>query len=116
VEGIGRPRVEPSFVPGVIDRMLRVPNAASYAALRVLERIVGRRFGGSTGTDFCGALQLACEMRQRGEAGSIVTLACDGGERYLDTYYDDAWLQAQGHDVAPWVARLQAACDSGTWA
>ncbi len=85
VEGIGRPRVEPSFVPGVIDRMLRVPNAASYAALRVLERIVGRRFGGSTGTDFCGALQLACEMRQRGEAGSIVTLACDGGERYLDT-------------------------------
>ena len=45
VEGIGRPRVEPSFVPGVIDRMIRVPNAASYAAMRVLERLVGRRYG-----------------------------------------------------------------------
>ncbi|CAM5789574.1 PLP-dependent cysteine synthase family protein [Ottowia pentelensis] len=115
VEGIGRPRVEPSFVPGVIDRMLRVPDAASYAALRVLERLVGRRFGGSTGTDFCGALQLACEMRQRGEAGAIVTLACDGGERYLDTYYSDDWLRAQGQDIGPWRERLQATCASGVW-
>ena len=115
VEGIGRPRVEPSFVPGVIDRMLRVPDTASYAALRVLERRVGRRFGGSTGTDFCGALQLACEMHAAGQAGSIVTLACDGGERYLDTYYSDAWLKAQGHDIAPWIERLDAACDSGHW-
>ena len=115
VEGIGRPRVEPSFVPGVIDRMLRVPDTASYAALRVLERRVGRRFGGSTGTDFCGALQLACEMRAAGEAGSIVTLACDGGERYLDTYYSDEWLRAQGHDIGPWEQQLDAACASGKW-
>ena len=115
VEGIGRPRVEPSFVPGVIDRMLRVPDVASYAALRVLERRVGRRFGGSTGTDFCGALQLACEMRAAGEAGSIVTLACDGGERYLDTYYSDEWLRAQGHDIGPWEQQLDAACASGKW-
>src|ERR1044071_1611475 len=26
VEGIGRPRVEPSFVPDVVDRMIRVPD------------------------------------------------------------------------------------------
>ena len=115
VEGIGRPRVEPSFIPGVIDRMLRVPDTASYAALRVLERRVGQRFGGSTGTDFCGALQLACEMRARGEEGSIVTLACDGGERYLDTYYSDAWLAAQGHDITPWREQLESACATGVW-
>ena len=115
IEGIGRPRVEPSFVPGVIDRMLRVPNAASLAALRVLEQRVGRRFGGSTGTDLYGALLLACEMAARGEPGSIVTLACDGGERYADTYYDDAWLRAQGIDIAPWQARLEAACARGQW-
>ena len=102
-------------MPGVIDRMLRVPDAASFAALRVLEQRVGKRFGGSTGTDFCGALQLACELRARGEAGSIVTLACDGGERYLDTYYSDAWLSTQGHDIGPWLDRLNAACDSGSW-
>ncbi|MDO5625349.1 MAG: PLP-dependent cysteine synthase family protein [Pseudomonadota bacterium] len=116
IEGIGRPRVEPSFQPSVIDRMIRVPDAASFAAMRVLERLVGKRYGGSTGTDFYGALQLACEMHARGEAGSIVTLACDGGERYLDTYYNDDWLREQGHDIAPWQARIKAACASGQWA
>ncbi|RRD58484.1 PLP-dependent cysteine synthase family protein [Comamonadaceae bacterium OH2545_COT-014] len=116
IEGIGRPRVEPSFVPGVIDRMIRVPDAASIAAMRVLEQRTGRRWGASTGTDFYGALLLACEMAGRGEQGAIVTLACDPGERYLDTYYSDDWLRAQGHNVAPWLACLEAACASGRWA
>ena len=51
VEGIGRPQVEPSFVPEVIDRMLKVPNAASFAAIRFLEEVLGRRCGGSTGNE-----------------------------------------------------------------
>ena len=115
VEGIGRPRVEPSFVPSVIDKMIRVPNAASYAAMRVLERLVGVRYGGSTGTNFCGALEVACGMAARGETGAIVTLACDGGDRYLDSYASDAWLAANGYDVAPHVARLERACATGVW-
>ena len=32
IEGIGRPRVEPSFLPDVVDRMVMVPDAASVAA------------------------------------------------------------------------------------
>ncbi|GMV45383.1 MAG: cysteine synthase [Pseudomonadota bacterium] len=115
VEGIGRPRVEPSFVPEVIDRMIRVPNAASYAAMRHLEHLLGRRYGGSTGTDFYGALQLACEMAARGEEGAIVTLACDPGERYLDTYYSDAWLAANGYDIAPYRRQVERACTAGVW-
>ena len=115
IEGIGRPRVEPSFEPGVVDRMIRVSNDASYAAMRVVERLVGRRYGGSTGTNFCGALELACGMVERGESGSIVTLACDGGDRYLDTYYQDAWLKANGYDVAPHVTRLERAVATGRW-
>ncbi|HEU0203219.1 MAG TPA: PLP-dependent cysteine synthase family protein, partial [Burkholderiaceae bacterium] len=39
IEGIGRPRVEPSFIPSVIDRMIRVPDAAAFATLRVLEQL-----------------------------------------------------------------------------
>lgn len=115
IEGIGRPRVEPSFVPGVIDRMLQVRNVDSYAALRVLERLTGRRYGGSTGTDFYGALAIACEMRARGEEGSVVTLACDPGNRYLDTYYDDSWLAGRGYDIAPEVERLTSVCADGVW-
>lgn len=57
IEGIGRPRVEPSFNPAVIDRMVRVPDAASFAALRYLERHLGRRCGGSTGTNLIAQLR-----------------------------------------------------------
>lgn len=115
VEGIGRPRVEPSFVPEVVDRMVRVPNVDSYAAMRVLETLLGRRYGGSTGTNFCGALALGCEIRARGRAGAIVFLACDAGDRYLDTYYDDRWLAANGYDIGPSIARLSDACATGRW-
>ncbi len=115
IEGIGRPRVEPSFVPDVIDRMIHVPNAASYAAMRMLERLLGRRYGGSTGTDFYGALQIACEMHQQGEQGAIVTLACDAGDRYLDTYYSDAWLAANGYDIEPHTRQVERALRGEGW-
>jgi cysteine synthase A len=115
VEGIGRPRVEPSFVPDVIDRMLRVPTAGSYAAMHLLAALTGRRFGGSTGTDFFGALRLACEMKARGENGSIVLLACDSGDRYLDTYYDEGWLGANGHDLSRHLRALRRVCETGEW-
>jgi cysteine synthase A len=115
VEGIGRPRVEPSFIPEVVDRMLQVPDAASYAAMRVLEQLVGRRYGGSTGTCLYGALQLLSELVERGESGSIVLLAGDAGDRYLDSYYDDSWLRASGHDIAPHLARLERCVATGRW-
>ncbi|HEU0114287.1 MAG TPA: PLP-dependent cysteine synthase family protein [Thermomicrobiales bacterium] len=113
IEGIGRPRVEPSFIPEVVDRMLRVPNAASIGAARVLARLLGRAYGASTGTNFYGAAHLAGEMAARGEAGSIVTLACDPGERYLDTYYCDAWLAQSGYDTVPFEAHIAAWHDRG---
>jgi len=115
IEGIGRPRVEPSFIRGVIDRMIRVPDTASMAALRVLERLLGRRSGGSTGTNLVGALQLMCEMRQRGERGPVVTLICDSGDRYRDTYYNPDWLAAQGYDVDGQQARLEEIVHGGRW-
>jgi cysteine synthase A len=90
--------VEPSFVPTVIDRMLRVPDALSFAAALALSAQLGRRVGPSTGTNFAGALHLAREMAERGEAGSIVTLICDAGERYHDTLFAPGWVAAQGLD------------------
>ena len=69
IEGIGRPRVEPSFVPTIVDRMICVPDAASLAAMRELERTTGRRAGGSTGTNLWGAFQLVAEMVAAGRQG-----------------------------------------------
>jgi cysteine synthase A len=115
IEGIGRPRVEPSFLPSVVDCMIAVPDAASVAAARWCSTVTGRTVGGSTGTAMWGALRLVAGMRSRGETGSVVTLLCDGGERYAHTYYDDAWLAAQGLDVTAYTSTLEKFADTGEW-
>jgi cysteine synthase A len=106
IEGIGRPRAEPSFIPSVIDSMMRVPDAASVATVQWLEVVLGRKVGGSTGTNVWGALQLAKQMREKGETGSIVTLLCDSGERYLNTYFDPEWVAANIGDISHYSAQL----------
>ncbi|MDR6866849.1 cysteine synthase A [Microbacterium resistens] len=115
IEGIGRPRVEPSFVPTVIDEMIAVPDAASIAAIRLLKERTLHWAGGSTGTNLVGAFELIARMRAAGEEGSVVTLICDGGARYLDTYYSDEWVAARGWDLAPHRARLDRFLDTGEW-
>jgi cysteine synthase A len=100
--------VEASFNRRVIDRMIRVPDAASLAAIRWLEGVLGRKCGGSTGTNLCGALALADEMIAEGRTGAIVSMICDPGERYLHTYYNDDWLKAQGLDIAATMDWLEA--------
>ncbi|MGP9694185.1 PLP-dependent cysteine synthase family protein [Brachybacterium sp. AOP25-B2-12] len=109
IEGIGRPRVEPSFLPDIVDRMVRVPDAASITGARFLSARMDRRVGASTGTNLVAVARLVQEMRSRGETGSIVTLLCDSGDRYASTYYDDDWVTAQGFDLAPWDAVLHEA-------
>lgn len=106
IEGIGRPRVEPSFMPGVIDHMIRVPDAASIAAMHVLSECLFRRVGGSTGTNFFGLCCIAANMKREGKTGSLATLICDGGERYAATYYNTDWLASQKIDIQPWREKL----------
>ncbi|GAA1460637.1 PLP-dependent cysteine synthase family protein [Williamsia maris] len=115
IEGIGRPRVEPSFVSQVIDTMLTVPDAASVATARLVGDTLGRRVGPSTGTNVWGAFRLIAEMVAQGRGGSVVTLLCDGGDRYADTYFDDDWVATQGLDLTPPRAVLDEFVASGRW-
>jgi cysteine synthase A len=116
IEGIGRPRVEPSFLPEVIDRMLKIPDAASIATIRWLEGVLGRKCGGSTGTNLYGTLTLATKMAEAGESGSLVSMICDPGERYLNSYYSDDWIAQQGLDLDPYLEQLQTFQQTGTMA
>jgi cysteine synthase len=115
IEGIGRARVEPSFVPGVVDRMMGVPDGASVATMRFLRHRLGISAGPSTGTNVFGALKIACEMGAYQQAGSIVTLLCDSGARYTATYDDDDWLRAQGIDISPYLPVVERAWDDRAW-
>jgi cysteine synthase A len=98
IEGIGRPRVEPSFLPRVVDRMVSVPDAASIAAARHVSAVLGRRVGPSTGTNMWGAFGLLAQMIAEGRSGSVVTLLADSGDRYVDTYFRDEWVMERGLD------------------
>lgn len=88
--------------------MTRVPDAASIATIHWLQKILGRKVGASTGTNMWGALTLARQMRDRGEQGAIVTLLCDSGERYLDTYYDADWVKKNIGDLSQYTQQLEA--------
>ncbi|MFO6451854.1 MULTISPECIES: PLP-dependent cysteine synthase family protein [unclassified Aeromicrobium] len=115
IEGIGRPRVEPSFVGGVVDEMVRVPDAASIAAMRWTSDLIGRPVGGSTGTNMWAALGLASRMVAEGREGSIVTLLCDGGDRYTHTYFDDRWVAEHDLDPTPYLQQLSELTRTGTF-
>jgi cysteine synthase len=115
VEGIGRPRCEPSFIPTLIDRACAVPDAASIAAARVLSRRLGRSCGGSTGTNLWAAAQIIAEMAARGERGSVATLLCDSGQRYQSTHLNDLWLQQRGIDTGPAEAAVDRFFETGVF-
>lgn len=115
IEGIGRPRMEPSFVPAVIDHMMQVPDAASVAAMRHLQQYAGLHAGPSTGTNLWGVWQLIAGMIAEGRRGSVVSLMCDGGDRYAGNYYNPAWLQAQGLNPEPHEAIIREFFANGVW-
>jgi len=115
IEGIGRPRVEPSFLPDVVDRMVTVPDAASVAAARHVSTVLGRRVGPSTGTNLWGAFSLLAEMVSEGRSGSVVTLIADSGDRYTDTYFSDEWLDGAGLDPSSAAGVLVEFERSGRW-
>lgn len=108
IEGIGRPRVEPSFIASIVDRMIKVPDDASIATIHYLQKLLNRRCGGSTGTNVYAAFQIMAEMHKKGQSGSVVSLLCDGGERYRHTYYNDAWLQVNNFDLESYTNRLDS--------
>lgn len=107
IEGIGRQRVEASFIPTSIDRMMHVPDAASIASIQILEKLMGRRAGASTGTGLWAAFRIVSQMKAAGKTGSLVSLICDPGDRYLDKYYSAQWLADADIDTVPYRERLE---------
>jgi cysteine synthase A len=55
-------------------------------------------------------------MAAAGDEGSIVSLICDSGERYSQTYYDEVWLARRNIDLGSWRRQLQAFVETGEWA
>ena len=115
IEGIGRQRPEPSFLPSLVDVMCKVPDAYSLAAMMYLEKVLGRRCGASTGTNIIGVIDIVRRMVEANQTGSIVTLLCDSGERYRDTYFSSEWRQKHGLSAEYEYRQIEQFFECGTW-
>lgn len=74
----------------LIDQGCKVSDAEAFATARVLARRTGLMVGGSAG----GVVYQAATMLDGLPPGStMVGLVCDGGEKYLDSVFDDGWMK-----------------------
>ncbi|TDC42385.1 cysteine synthase family protein [Micromonospora sp. KC213] len=87
----------------LIDEGIKVSDSEAFETCRYLARNFGILVGGSAG----GVVYKALERAQSvGPETTIVALVCDGGEKYLDTVFNDEWMAANGLFDAQVVDRL----------
>ena len=58
--------------------------------------------------------QLISELNRQGKTGSVVSMICDSGDRYLETYYSNDWLNQKGFDLTRYRENLEVFYSSGT--
>jgi cysteine synthase len=83
--------------------------------MHALSLRLGRRVGGSTGTNLLAALACAQSLKNKGKGGSIVTLLCDDGQRYRHSYFDDGWLHDQGLACDAQRKAVDTLIETGRW-
>ncbi len=97
-EGIGIKRLTANFAGAQIDDAVRVDDGTMVAMAHWLLREEGLFVGGSAALNVAGAARYAAALR----GGSrVVTVLCDGGDRYRSRLYDDAWLLENGLEAQP---------------
>jgi len=94
LEGIGIKRLTKNFAGAPIDRAIRVDDKTAVAMVHWLLRNEGLFVGGSSGLNVSGAARIARELP---EGAVVVTILCDGGDRYLSKLFNEKWLRENGH-------------------
>ncbi|EPN31592.1 pyridoxal-phosphate dependent enzyme family/ornithine cyclodeaminase family protein [Pseudomonas syringae pv. actinidiae ICMP 18883] len=97
IPGLGTSQRPPIFNADGIHALEMVPEAHAVAMCRILARSKGMLVGGSTAT----VIAAVHAWRERIEPSAVVVaLSPDWGERYLDTLYDDQWVEQRfGREV-----------------
>lgn len=96
VEGIGEDFWPTTYDAGVVDEVLPVTDAQSFAMAREVTRTEGLLIGGSGGTAVHGALAVAERL---GPNDLVVVVIPDSGRGYLSKVFDDGWMAQMGFDV-----------------
>jgi cysteine synthase A len=92
-EGIGIGRVTANLEGTPIDAAVTVTDPEAVETVYRLLRRDGLFLGSASGVNVAGAVQVA---RQLGPGHRIVTILCDGGQRYQSRLYNRPWLAEKG--------------------
>jgi cystathionine beta-synthase len=85
---------------GCIDEGVQVTDVQAFETARYIAKKTGLLVGGSTG----GALYKALEFIDAGKiGGNVLSIAADGGEKYLHTVFHDEWM-AQRNLLDPGIS------------
>lgn len=76
----------------LITEGCKVSDRQAFGTCRAIGRARGLLIGGSSGGTVYEALQ---RMRNVPAGSTVVVLLNDGGEKYLDTVFDDDWMRAR---------------------
>ena len=92
-EGIGNSRVTANLEGAPIDDAVRIDDQTAIDVLYDLLWHEGLFMGGSVGINVAAAVETA---RRLGPGHRIVTVLCDGGDRYRSRLWDRSWLESRG--------------------
>ena len=95
-EGIGIKRIVANFKDAPVDDAVRVDDRTLTEMAHWLVREEGLFVGGSAALNVAASARYA---RTLPAGSSVVTVLCDGGDRYRSRLYDAAWLRE--NDVVP---------------
>jgi cysteine synthase A len=96
VDGIGICRSTANLRAALVDAAFTGTDREATEMSHYLLRAEGLFVGLSAALNVCGAVK-AARLLPRG--ATVVTLLCDGGERYRSKTFNDEWLAA--HDLVP---------------
>ena len=104
-EGIGQGRITVNLEGAPVDEAYRIPDEEMARTLFDLLEHEGLCLGGSSGINVAGAVRLA---RDLGPGHTIVTLLCDGGQRYAARLFNPAFLREKNLPVPDWLESRNA--------
>ncbi|QQS12957.1 MAG: cysteine synthase A [Rhodospirillales bacterium] len=100
-EGIGQGRVTANLEGAPIDMSFQITDEEALPILYDMIQGEGLVLGGSSAINVAGAMRLA---RHLGPGKTIVTILCDGGQRYQSKLFNPEFLRSKNLPVPKWMA------------
>ena len=99
-EGIGQGRITGNLEGLEVDEPFQVPDTEWLPVCFDLLKHEGLLMGGSAASNVMGAIKLAKKM---GPGHTIVTVLCDGGQRYQSKMFNPEFLKSKDLPVPDWL-------------